>query len=181
MDIKSRELYINFQHIKCRSSPKFFTIAKRALSVCNKTCSAARDTASEAPPELPPRTEITLHVKQSKEEAALYEALHQKVLERIQDESLPLEQCRFQVLTEVTRLRQACCHSKLIIPDTDIGNAKLKVFCEILIDLWKNRHKALLFSQFVKHLTLIRDYLDAEGIHYQYLDGATPITSVPPL
>jgi SNF2 family DNA or RNA helicase len=31
------------------------------------------------------------------------------------------------------------------------------------------------FSQFVGHLHLIRDYLDGQKIHYQYLDGSTPV------
>jgi SNF2 family DNA or RNA helicase len=33
----------------------------------------------------------------------------------------------------------------------------------------------LVFSQFVDHLTLIRGYLDKQGVRYQYLDGSTPI------
>ena len=37
-----------------------------------------------------------------------------------------------------------------------------------------NRHKALVFSQFVDHLSLLRAHLDARGIRYQYLDGSTP-------
>ncbi len=31
-----------------------------------------------------------------------------------------------------------------------------------------------MFSQFVDHLTLVRQYLDARRIAYQYLDGSTP-------
>ena len=31
-----------------------------------------------------------------------------------------------------------------------------------------------MFSQFVKHLSLVREALDERGIKYQYLDGATP-------
>ncbi|HEU4372279.1 MAG TPA: C-terminal helicase domain-containing protein, partial [Telluria sp.] len=38
-----------------------------------------------------------------------------------------------------------------------------------------NRHKVLVFSQFVDHLTLIRAHLDERGIGYQYLDGSTPM------
>lgn len=38
----------------------------------------------------------------------------------------------------------------------------------------ENRHKALVFSQFVDHLNIVRAWLDKRGIHYQYLDGATP-------
>jgi SNF2 family DNA or RNA helicase len=41
--------------------------------------------------------------------------------------------------------------------------------------LIENNHKALVFSQFVKYLTIIREYLDKRGIKYQYLDGSTPV------
>jgi SNF2 family DNA or RNA helicase len=34
-------------------------------------------------------------------------------------------------------------------------------------------HKALIFSQFVKHLSIIRQALDDKGISYAYLDGNT--------
>ncbi|KPA16665.1 protein containing DNA/RNA helicase, partial [Candidatus Magnetomorum sp. HK-1] len=39
-----------------------------------------------------------------------------------------------------------------------------------------NKHKALIFSQFVGHLSIVRKYLDQQGISYQYLDGKTPAT-----
>nr|VFJ63742.1 MAG: Helicase conserved C-terminal domain-containing protein [Candidatus Kentron sp. DK] len=38
----------------------------------------------------------------------------------------------------------------------------------------ENRHKALVFSQFVDHLAIIRATLDEAGVAYQYLDGSTP-------
>jgi SNF2 family DNA or RNA helicase len=41
-------------------------------------------------------------------------------------------------------------------------------------ELIRNRHRALVFSQFVGHLELIRAALDAKGIRYEYLDGSTP-------
>jgi SNF2 family DNA or RNA helicase len=40
--------------------------------------------------------------------------------------------------------------------------------------LRENGHKALVFSQFVDHLSLVREHLDREGIPYRYLDGSTP-------
>ena len=39
----------------------------------------------------------------------------------------------------------------------------------------ENRHKALVFSQFVGHLQIIRSFLDKKKIDYRYLDGSTPI------
>ena len=34
--------------------------------------------------------------------------------------------------------------------------------------------RSLVFSQFVDHLSLLREHLDARKIRYQYLDGQTP-------
>jgi SNF2 family DNA or RNA helicase len=66
--------------------------------------------------------------------------------------------------------------TQLIESAWNVGNAglTLQAFMEILEELRENRHKALVFSQFVDHLTLIREHLEARNIHYQYLDGSTP-------
>jgi SNF2 family DNA or RNA helicase len=130
---------------------------------------------SEVLTELPPRTEITLHVELSDEETALYEAMRLQAIEKIQEGSLPPGQRRVQILAEIMRLRRACCNPRLVMPDSTIGSAKLEAFGEIVDELRENRHKALVFSQFVGHLALIREHLDAREIAYQYLDGATPI------
>jgi hypothetical protein len=132
---------------------------------------------SEVLTELPPRTEITLELELGKAEAALYEAMRRQALERLEsEETAGPGQKRIQLLAEIMRLRRACCHPKLVMPETDLGSAKLEAFGEILDDLLENRHKALVFSQFVDHLSLIRAYLDGRGIKYQYLDGSTSET-----
>jgi SNF2 family DNA or RNA helicase len=71
------------------------------------------------------------------------------------------------------KLRQACCNPKLITPDTSIGSAKLNVFASVVDDLLEGGHKALIFSQFIGHLSILRAHLDEKGINYRYLDGAT--------
>jgi SNF2 family DNA or RNA helicase len=45
---------------------------------------------------------------------------------------------------------------------------------EILEELKESGHRALVFSQFVDYLTLIRQALEEHHITYQYLDGSTP-------
>jgi SNF2 family DNA or RNA helicase len=72
------------------------------------------------------------------------------------------------------RLRRACCHPSLVLDGCGITGAKLALFSETIDELIANRHKALVFSQFVDHLTLLRDELDRKKITYQYLDGSTP-------
>ncbi len=42
-------------------------------------------------------------------------------------------------------------------------------------ELLANGHKALVFSQFVGHLTILEAHLKKQKIPYQYLDGSTPL------
>ena len=53
------------------------------------------------------------------------------------------------------------------------GSAKLDVLLEQLREVLDQGHKALVFSQFTSLLKIVRDRLDADGILYEYLDGAT--------
>lgn len=123
--------------------------------------------------ELPPLTEVVLQVEMSLEEAAFYEALRQQALARIDADNAPIAQKHLKILAEITRLRQAACNPRLVAPETSLGSSKLELFGEIVSELLENRHKALVFSQFVGHLSLIRKYLDRENISYRYLDGST--------
>ncbi len=127
--------------------------------------------------ELPPRTEITLHVEMREEETVFMEALRQRSIERIATLRQGAEQGpqHLQVLAEITRLRQACCHPRLVDPDSAVTSAKHRVFAEVVDELLENGHRALVFSQFVSHLALIREQLDKRGVRYQYLDGSTPV------
>lgn len=124
--------------------------------------------------ELPPRTEVVLHVEMSVEETAFYEALRQQALARIEADEGPSPQKHLKILAEITKLRQAACNPRLIAPDSPLTSSKLELFEEVVAELLENRHKALVFSQFVGHLSLIRDLLDRRRIHYRYIDGSTP-------
>ncbi|MFC5694896.1 DEAD/DEAH box helicase [Pseudomonas sp. GCM10022186] len=122
--------------------------------------------------ELPARTEITYRVSLSSEEAHLYEALRQQALDTIEqvatDGARPL-----QVLAEITRLRRFCCHPSLSVPGSPLAGSKLQAFAEIVEELRESGHRALVFSQFVDHLQIVRAWLEREGIEHQYLDGST--------
>jgi superfamily II DNA or RNA helicase/tetratricopeptide (TPR) repeat protein len=133
-----------------------------------------RRTKNQVLQELPDRTEITLHVELSKEEMAFYEALRRSAIAKLTDSSAEAGAKHLQVLAEIMKLRRSCCNARLVTPDAQISSAKLQLFGEVLGELIENRHKALVFSQFVDHLHIIRDYLDAQKIAYQYLDGSTP-------
>lgn len=124
--------------------------------------------------ELPPRTEVVLQVEMSTEEAAFYEALRRRALEQLDQDDSPAAQKHIKILAEITKLRQAACNPRLVLPETTISSSKLQVFGEVVAELIENKHKALVFSQFVGHLGLLREYLDAQGVDYRYLDGSTP-------
>jgi len=134
-----------------------------------------RRSKSQVLEELPPRTEIVQRVELSTEEAAFYEALRRKALDNLgeAEEQSPGER-QIRILAEIMRLRRACCHPRLVLPESALPSAKLAAFREIVDELRANGHRALVFSQFVAHLDLLRAELDKDGIAYQYLDGSTP-------
>ncbi len=129
---------------------------------------------SEVLAELPSRTEILLQVELSKEEAAFYEALRQESIRKLTDSDAAPGTKHLQVLAEIMKLRRACCNPALVKPKVKIKSSKLELFGETLAELLDNGHKALVFSQFVDHLAILKDYLDDRQIAYQYLDGQTP-------
>lgn len=124
--------------------------------------------------ELPPLTEITLDVEMGREETALYEALRQRAVERLSGLDVPVARQRVHILSEIMKLRRACCSPRLVVPGSALAGAKLEVFADVVGELRENRHNALVFSQFVGYLALVREYLDEHGISYCYLDGSTP-------
>ena len=127
--------------------------------------------------DLPPRTEITLNVEMSPPEAALYEALRRRAvddLESLMAEGPGAGEGRLEILAHLTRLRLACCNPRLVQDTGAPASSKLATFAETLDELLANRHKVLVFSQFVKHLKLIEEYLAGAGVAWQYLDGSTP-------
>ncbi|MFZ4641482.1 MAG: DEAD/DEAH box helicase [Nodosilinea sp.] len=133
-----------------------------------------RRTKSQVLDELPARTEITLQVELSLEETAFYEALRRQAIAKLTETNAEAGAKHLQVLAEIMRLRRACCNTRLVNPEAPLPSAKLEAFGEILEDLLGNQHKALVFSQFVDHLTILREYLEGQQITYQYLDGSTP-------
>ena len=133
-----------------------------------------RRTKDQVLKELPSRTEITLQVELSDEEMAFYEALRREAIEKLNDSDAKAGHKHLQVLAEIMRLRRACCNPQLVRPEFGLPSAKLEQFGEVLKELLENDHKALVFSQFVDHLTILRQYLERQQIIYQYLDGSTP-------
>lgn len=131
-----------------------------------------RRTKEDVLNDLPEKTEITLPVELSKDEMALYETLRQQAIANIEGGSKSI----VQTLAEITRLRQAACHPRLVDDKLTLPSSKSQAFLELVGNLMDNGHRALVFSQFTSHLALIREELDKLSINYLYLDGSTSPT-----
>ena len=132
-----------------------------------------RRTKAQVLSELPPKTEITLTIAPSAEEAQLVAGLRAAALNKLNSMDNVSAEKRFHILAEITRLRRAACHPDLVAPELKISSAKLTQLLELVAELKENRHRALIFSQFVDYLSIVRKAFDAAGFSYQYLDGST--------
>lgn len=135
-----------------------------------------RRTKGQVLEELPARTELVLSITPDAAERAHYEALRRQAMEEMEQtlETGPVAAASFNILAQLTRLRRAACDPRLVTAGLPLVGAKVQAFAELAAELVANGHKALVFSQFVDFLSLLREPLDAAGIRYQYLDGSTP-------
>ena len=131
-----------------------------------------RRTKSEVAPELPPRTEVVRPVVLSAPERRLYEAVRRRVLDSYLGGTD--EEQRFELLAAITKLRLLACHPRLTNPKSTAPSAKLEEALDLIDDLLAGHQRALVFSQFTRHLAIVRESLDQRGIDYLYLDGSTP-------
>ncbi len=134
-----------------------------------------RRTKTQVLQELPSRTEVTIHVELSESERALYEAIRRSALENLSEVSDQSRGASVRIFAELMKLRRACCHPSLVTGELGGTASKFEALCELLEEMLENGHKALVFSQFIDHLALVRDHLEKRGIAYQYLDGSTPM------
>ena len=150
-------------------------VAKRALKNVVSPY-ILRRTKSEVLLELPAKSEQSIFIEPSTEEKAFYEAVRIKALEKIhQLNQFENTTKRFSILAEISRLRQACCHASLVDENITIESSKLKEFLTLVKNIIDNKHKVLVFSQFVRYLDKVKAVLNQENIDYQYLDGATSL------
>lgn len=106
--------------------------------------------------DLPPRTDVNLVVELSKEERLHYESLRLHALERLSDAE---KSDAVTILAEISKLRRACCHPRLVSPSSKLESSKLKMLLRLLADLKAGGHRALAFSQFVGHLKIVSSAL----------------------
>jgi superfamily II DNA or RNA helicase len=132
----------------------------------------------EVAPELPPKLEQISFCDLTQDQTAVYqqviEASRREVFQAVGAQGLA--KSRMVVLNALLRLRQVCCDLRLLkLENIDPATAsgKLEMFGELLEEILDGGHRALVFSQFVSMLSLLREKLAADGVEFCYLDGST--------
>jgi non-specific serine/threonine protein kinase len=140
-----------------------------------------RRTKGQVAKELPAKTEMIIKVPLLPRQRTLYEmtrdACYASIMRAI--DSQGLEQSRLHVLQALTRLRQICCHPRLVDPSFKGDSGKFETFDELVENVVAEKHKALVFSPFVGALDLIRERLRFRAIRHEYLTGQTADRRVP--
>jgi hypothetical protein len=134
-----------------------------------------RRTKSQVAKDLPDRIEEDLFCEIEGEQKTLYRAelkRAQQLLLRVNTQK-ELAQQQFHLLTSLLRLRQICCHPKLVSPDSAAPSAKSEALFEQLEPLIEEGNKVLVFSQFVELLGLLRPLLAERKWPVFYLAGDT--------
>ena len=137
-----------------------------------------RRTKADVLRELPQRTEVLRTCELTPKERKIYEDVRLAAVMQLSGllagATSKKDDPRFQVLAALTRLRQLACHPALVDEKWKGSSSKLDLLLEIVEELREGEHRALVFSQFTSHLSLIRKALDKLGVKYLYLDGKTP-------
>lgn len=124
---------------------------------------------------LPEKTESIHFSAMTDEQSDLYEETKSKfrnlILKHIDSEGISKSQ--IVLLQGLSQLRQIANHPKMIDEDYEADAGKFRdVFHKMETAISEN-HKILVFSSFVKHLTLFREKFKRRNIPYAYLDGST--------
>jgi len=147
-------------------SKKLFTIIKPFILRRHK---------SQVAKDLPKKIENVHYSDMTQEQETRYDEVksfyRNKILDEI--ETKGLKQSSFLLLQGLTKLRQIANHPYMVDPDYVDGSGKLEDISRMLENAIEQGHKILIFSQFVKHLSIVKNMLDEKGINYAYLDGSS--------
>ncbi len=124
--------------------------------------------------DLPEKVEQLLYVEMTKEQRRLYEERRLFYKEAVSQQiaSQGIEKSHFFILQAMLELRQiASCPE--IRSDGDILSPKRELLMEQVIEALGNRHKILVFANFLSVIESVTSDLENEGIPYLSMTGAT--------
>jgi SNF2 family DNA or RNA helicase len=134
-----------------------------------------RRNKSQVATDLPDKVESVLYCEMTPDQEKQYEEAksyyRNLILERIEEDGMAKSQ--MVVLQGLTKLRQIANHPRMVNEDYEGDSGKLDDVLMRLESAMTEHHKVLVFSQFIKHLSVVRQYLREKNIKYAYLDGST--------
>jgi non-specific serine/threonine protein kinase len=137
-----------------------------------------RRTKEQVAKDLPEKTEMILFCEMGDEQRKIYDAyrndFRDKILGVVQEQGI--QKSQLTILQGLMKLRQIC-DSPAIMKEKDeekFPNVSIKLD-ELTREITENisNHKALVFSQFLGMLALIKERLTELGVKYEYFDGST--------
>jgi SNF2 family DNA or RNA helicase len=129
----------------------------------------------EVAKDLPPLTEQILYCKMAEEQEKMYEeeksVIRNAILENIEKEGI--KKSSIVILQGLTKLRQLANHPSLLDKDSEEVSGKFEQIVSMLENLVAEKHKVLIFSSFVKHLDLVKEYIESKNWRFSLLTGKT--------
>lgn len=135
-----------------------------------------RRTKEQVAKDLPEKQEMILWCEMEDAQRKIYDAyrndFRDKILGTIQEQGI--QRSQLTILQGLMKLRQICDSPAILNEDEKFDNHSIKLD-EIGREITENisNHKALIFSQFLGMLALIKAKLDELGVKYEYFDGST--------
>jgi non-specific serine/threonine protein kinase len=135
-----------------------------------------RRTKEQVAKDLPDKTETILLCEMGDEQRKIYDAyrndFRSKILGTIEEQGI--QKSQLTILQGLMKLRQICDSPAILNETEKFENHSIKLD-ELTREITENmgHHKALIFSQFLGMLALIRENLEEQGIKYEYFDGST--------
>ncbi len=125
--------------------------------------------------ELPPKTELVLRSNFGDDEKLIYNNWKDYYSSEISSsiKANGLGKSRLKILEGLTKLRQVCLHPRMVDSKYVGSSAKFDLLVVEVEKVLSEGHKVLIFSSFVKMLTILQEELQKKGIKYSYLDGAS--------
>ncbi|CAN5293321.1 hypothetical protein BH09BAC2_BH09BAC2_03790 [soil metagenome] len=135
-----------------------------------------RRTKEQVAGDLPDKTETILFCEMEEEQRIIYDAYRNvyrdKILGVIDEQGI--QRSQLTILQGLMKLRQICDSPAILNEEEKYPNHSIKLD-ELVREITENigEHKALVFSQFLGMLGLIREKLKENGVPYEYFDGST--------
>jgi len=137
-----------------------------------------RRTKEQVAKDLPEKQEMVLFCEMGDEQRRIYDAFRNDYRDKILGvvDNQGIQKSQLTILQGLMKLRQICDSPAIIKDEEKFPNASVKLE-EIGREITENisNHKALIFSQFLGMLALIKEKMKELGVEYEYFDGSSTV------